>query len=60
MKGVIFENILTKELVVSDNPTAITVIDGEEYITVSKLNEARYFLIRLDALKRIKDPRDKR
>lgn len=62
MKGVVFENILTKELVVADKPNDITVIDGEDYIKVFKLNENedRYFLIRLDALKRVKDPRDKR
>jgi hypothetical protein len=50
MKPVIFENTRTRERVVCDDVRNIAVIEGEEYLTVRRVNEQRTFLIRRTAV----------
>jgi hypothetical protein len=50
MKPVMFENTRTRERVVCDDVRNIAVIEGEEYLTVHRINEQRVFLIRRAAV----------
>ena len=50
MKPVIFENPRTRERVICDDVHNISVIEGEEYLTVHRVNEQRVFLIRRTAV----------
>jgi hypothetical protein len=54
MKPVVFENTRTRERVVCDDVRNIAVIEGEEYLTVHRVNEQRAFLIKRNALARVK------
>ena len=54
MKPVMFENPRTRERVVCDDLRNISVIEGEEYLTVHRVNEQRVFLIKRTALVRVK------
>jgi hypothetical protein len=54
MKPVMFENPRTRERVVCDDIRNIAVIEGEEYLTVRRVNEQRVFLIKRTALVRVK------
>ena len=60
MRGVVYENNITKELVSCDNPQDITEIDGEQYITVYKLDDNKRFLVNLNAYTRVRDTNSKR
>ena len=55
MKSVMFENPRTRERVVCDDIRNIAVIEGEEYLTVRRLNEHRVFLIKRTALVPVKN-----
>ena len=55
MSTVIFENKITKERYVCDDLRFVRWFDGEEFVSVRKVNEARKFLIRLSALTEIKE-----
>ena len=54
MKPVIFENPRTRERVICDDVRNSTVIEGEEYLTVHRVNEQRTFLIRRTAVVPVK------
>ena len=55
MNAVIFENKITKERYVCDDLRFVRWFDGEEFVSVRKVNETRTFLIRRSALTEIKD-----
>jgi hypothetical protein len=52
-KPVVFENKITRERLICDNIRLVRVFDGEEFISVHRVNESRNFLIRKDALEKI-------
>ena len=54
MKPVMFENTRTRERVVCDDVRNIAVIEGEEYLTVHRVNEQRVFLVRRTAVVPVK------
>ena len=55
MNTVIFENTITKERYICDDLRFVRWFDGEEFVSVRKVDEARKFLIRRSALTEIKD-----
>jgi hypothetical protein len=56
MNTVIFENKITKERYVCDDLRFVRWFDGEEFVSVRKVNETRTFLIRRSALTQVKNP----
>ena len=50
MNTVIFENKITKERYICEDLRFVRWFDGEEFVSVSKINEERKFLIRRSAL----------
>jgi hypothetical protein len=52
-KPVVFENKITRERLICDNIQLVRVFDGEEFVSVHRVNESRNFLIRRDALEKI-------
>ena len=54
MKAITFKNRFNGEKVVCKDLKAVQVIDGIEYLLVSKTIQDRKFLMRKDALKRLK------
>ena len=56
MNTAIFENKITKERYVCDDLRFVRWFDGEEFVSVRKIDEARKFLIRRSALTQIKEP----
>ena len=58
MKSVNFKNRMNGERVVCDNIRDVKVIDGVEYLTVRKVENNRQFLMRKEALEKVKE--DKR
>jgi len=52
-KPVVFENKITRERLICDNIHLVRVFDGEEFISVHRVNESRNFLIRRNALEKI-------
>ena len=56
MNAVIFENKITKERYVCDDLRFVRWFDGEEFVSVRKVNETRTFLIRRSALTQVKEP----
>ena len=56
MNTAIFENKITKERYVCDDLRFVRWFDGEEFVSVRKIDEARKFLIRRSALTEIKEP----
>jgi hypothetical protein len=56
MYTVIFENKITKERYVCDDLRFVRWFDGEEFVSVRKVNETRTFLIRRSALTQVKNP----
>jgi hypothetical protein len=50
MNTVIFENKITKERYVCDDLRFVRWFDGEEFVSVRRVNETRTFLIRRSAL----------
>ena len=55
MNTAIFENKITKERYVCDDLRFVRWFDGEEFVSVRKIDETRKFLIRRSALTEIKD-----
>jgi hypothetical protein len=55
MKTITFKNRFNNERVVCKDVKDIHVIDGIEYLLVSKTIQDRKFLMRKDALERVKD-----
>jgi len=55
MNTVIFENKITKERYVCDDLRFVRWFDGEEFISVRRVNDARKFLIRRSALAQVKE-----
>jgi len=55
MTAVIFENKITKERYVCDDLRFVRWFDGEEFVSVRKVNETRTFLIRRSALTEVKE-----
>ena len=56
MNTVIFENKITKERYVCDDLRFVRWFDGEEFVSVHKINEERKFLIRRSALTEVREP----
>ena len=54
MKTITFKNRFNGERVVCNDPKAVQVIDGIEYLLVSKTVQDRKFLMRKEALEKIK------
>ena len=55
MKAITFKNRFNGERVVCKDLREVQVIDGIEYLLVSKTIQDRKFLMRKDALERVKD-----
>ena len=55
MNTVVFENKITKERYVCDDLRFVRWFDGEEFVSVRKINEERKFLIRRSALTPVRD-----
>jgi hypothetical protein len=55
MNTVIFENKITKERYVCDDLRFVRWFDGEEFVSVRRLDETRTFLFRRSALTEIKE-----
>ena len=55
MNTVIFENKITRERYVCDDLRFVRWFDGEEFVSVRRVNETRTFLIRRSALTEIKE-----
>jgi hypothetical protein len=55
MYTVIFENKITRERYVCDDRRFVRWFDGEEFVSVRKINEERKFLIRRSALTPVQD-----
>ena len=55
MNTAIFENKITRERYVCDDLRFVRWFDGEEFVSVRKVNEERKFLIRRSALTEIKE-----
>jgi hypothetical protein len=56
MNTVIFENKITRERYVCDDLRFVRWFDGEEFVSVRKVDETRKFLIRRSALTQVKEP----
>ena len=55
MNPVIFENKITKERYICDDLRFVRWFDGEEFVSVRKVDEARRFLIRRSALTQVQE-----
>ena len=55
MSTVIFENKITKERYICEDLRFVRWFDGEEFVSVRKLDEERKFLIRRSALTPVRD-----
>ena len=56
MNTVIFENKITRERYVCDDLRFVRWFDGEEFVSVRRVNETRTFLIRRSALTEVREP----
>jgi hypothetical protein len=56
MYTVIYENKITRERYICDDRRFIRWFDGEEFVSVRKLDETRKFLIRRSALTEVREP----
>ena len=56
MNTVIFENKITKERYICDDLRFVRWFDGQEFVSVRKLDETRKFLIRRSALIQVREP----
>ena len=56
MTAVIFENKITRERYVCDDLRFVRWFDGEEFVSVRRVNETRTFLIRRSALTQVREP----
>lgn len=55
MNTVIFENKITKERYVCEDLRFVRWFDGEEFVSVRRVDETRTFLIRRSALTPVRD-----
>jgi hypothetical protein len=55
MNTVIFENKITRERYVCDDLRFVRWFDGEQFVSVRKVDEARKFLIRRSALTEVRE-----
>ena len=55
MYTVIYENKITKDRYICDVLRFVRWFDGEEFVSVRKINEERKFLIRRSALTPVQD-----
>ena len=55
MKPVMFKNRMNSDKVVCDDTRKVETIDGVEYLVVHKLDNKRPFLMRKDALEKVKE-----
>jgi hypothetical protein len=55
MKAITFKNRINGERVVCKDLKDVQIIDGIEYLLVSRTIQDRKFLMRKDALERVKD-----
>ena len=55
MKSVTFKNRMNNEKVICDNTREVQTIDGVEYLVVRRIAQDRRFLMRKDALERVKE-----
>ena len=56
MNTAIFENKITRERYVCDDLRFVRWFDGEEFVSVRRVNEERKFLIRRSALTLVQEP----
>jgi hypothetical protein len=56
MNTVVYENKITLERYVCDDVRFVRWFDGEEFVSVRKIDEMRKFLIRRSALTEIREP----
>ena len=56
MNTAIFENKITRERYVCDDLRFVRWFDGEEFVSVRKVDESRTFLIRRSALTEVREP----
>ena len=56
MNTAIFENKITRERYVCDDLRFVRWFDGEEFVSVRRVDEARKFLIRRSALTQVQEP----
>ena len=56
MNTVIFENKITRERYVCDDLRFVRWFDGEQFVSVRRVNETRKFLIRRSALTEVREP----
>ena len=56
MNIVIFENKITRERYICEDLRFVRWFDGEEFVSVRKLDETRKFLIRRSALTQVREP----
>ena len=56
MNTAIFENKITKERYMCDDLRFVRWFDGEEFVSVRRVNETRKFLIRRSALTEVREP----
>ena len=55
MKPVLFKNRMNSDKVICEDTRKVETIDGVEYLVVHKLDNQRPFLMRKEALERIKE-----
>ncbi len=55
MKPVMFKNRMNSDKFICEDTRKVEVIDGVEYIYVHKINEQRSYLMRKEALERVKE-----
>ena len=55
MKPVTFKNRLNSDKVICEDTRQVQTIDGVEYLIVHKVDNKRPFLMRKDALEKIKE-----
>ncbi len=56
MNTVIFENKITRERYICEDLRFVRWFDGEEFVSVRRINEKRQFLIRRSALIEVQEP----
>ena len=55
MKPITFKNRMNNDQVICDDTRKVEVIDGVEYLVVRRFGQDRRFLMRKDALERVKE-----
>jgi hypothetical protein len=56
MNTVTYENKITKERYICEDLRFVRWFDGEEFVSVRKIDEERKFLIRRSALTEVREP----